>query len=40
MHGFPDWFGWLLTAVYYAPHVLAALAVAVVIYAVRRRAGK
>lgn len=27
MHGLPDWFGWLLAALYYGAYVLPALLV-------------
>lgn len=36
MHGLPDWFGWMLIALSYAPHAAVGLAVAGAVYAVRR----
>ena len=37
MHGFPAWFGWMLVAMSYAPHALAGLALAGVVFVVLRR---
>lgn len=37
MHGYPEWFGWLLVGMAYAPYIAGGLVVAGVIYVVRKK---